>query len=58
VAKTQAANKNTVLPKMLLMMQHMTQHSIKLTRWVTAQLWLHVPWKVACAALTALYAYS
>jgi len=35
VTKTQAANKNTVLPKMLLM-QHVTQHSIKLICWVAA----------------------
>ena len=55
-AKTQAASRNTVLPKTLIMMQQMTQHSVKLIRWVAAQLWLNVPWKQACAALVALYA--
>jgi hypothetical protein len=56
VAKEQAASQNTVLPRMLVMMQQMTQHSVKLIRWVAAQLWLDVPWKAACAALAALYA--
>jgi len=37
-------------------MQQITQHSVKLIRWVANQLWLHVPWKEACAALIALYA--
>ena len=55
-AKTQAASRNSVLPKTLMMMQQMTQHSVKLIRWVAAQLWLNVPWKQACAALMALYA--
>ena len=55
-AKEQAASQNTALPQMLVMMQRMTQHSVKLIRWVAAQLWLAVPWKAACAALTALYA--
>jgi hypothetical protein len=41
---------------MLVTMQQMTQHSVKLIRWVAAQLWLNVPWKLACAALAALYA--
>ena len=55
-AQKQATSLNTVLPRMLVMMQQMTQHSVKLIRWVAAQLWLNVPWKVACAALSALYA--
>ena len=58
VAQKQAASQNTVLPKMLVMMQHMTQHSVKLIPWVAAQLWLNVPWKAACAALAILYAKS
>ena len=58
VAQKHAASQNTVLPRMLLMMQRMTQHSVKLIRWVAAQLWLDVSWKVACAALAALYAKS
>jgi Transposase DDE domain len=57
-ARGQAASQKTVLPRMLVMMQQMTQHSVKLIRWVAAQLWLHVPWKAACAALAALYAKS
>jgi hypothetical protein len=56
VAKEQAKSQNSVLPRMVIMMQQMTQHSVKLIRWVATQLWLNVPWKVACATLTALYA--
>ena len=55
-AKAQAASQNTVLPKALIMLQQITQHSVKLIRWVATQLWLNVPWKQACAALVALYA--
>jgi hypothetical protein len=55
-AKKQAASQNNVLPKTMIMMQQLTQHSVKLIRWVAAQLWLNVPWKQACAALMALYA--
>ena len=55
-AKKQAASQNNVLPKTMIMMQQLTQHSAKLIRWVAAQLWLNVPWKQACAALMALYA--
>ena len=56
MTKKQAASQNAVLPKMLVMMQQMTQHSVKLIRWVAAQLWLDVHWSAACAALIALYA--
>lgn len=56
VAQKKAASHDTVLPKMLVMMQQMTQHSVKLIRWVTTQLWLNGPWKAACATLAALYA--
>ncbi len=31
-------------------------HSVKLIRWVAAQLWNHIPWQQACAVLMALYA--
>lgn len=55
-AQKQAANQNAVLPKMMVMMQRMTQHSVKLIRWVAAQLRIDAPWKVACVALVALYA--
>jgi hypothetical protein len=55
-AQEQAASQNAVLPKTLVMMQQMTQHSVKLIRWVAAQLWLNVPWKAACEVLIALYA--
>jgi hypothetical protein len=51
-----AATANTVLPKTLRLMQRITQHSVKLIRWVAAQLWAHIPWQQACAVLTALYA--
>jgi hypothetical protein len=54
-AQEQAASQNAVLPKTLVMMQQMTQHSVKLIRWVAAQLWLNVPWKAACEVLIALY---
>jgi hypothetical protein len=56
VAKEQAKSQKSVLPQMVIMLQEMTQHSVKLIRWVAAQLWLNVPWKVACATLAALYA--
>lgn len=55
-AKAMAASQKRELPKALLLMQQITQHSVKLIRWVATQLWLHVPWKEACAALIALYA--
>jgi hypothetical protein len=54
-ARKQAAGQNTVLPQMLVMMQRVTQHSVKIIRWVAAQLWLDVSWKAACMALSALY---
>lgn len=55
-AKATAASRNTVLPQGVILSQKITQHSVKLIRWVAAQLWLNVPWKEACAALAALYA--
>jgi hypothetical protein len=55
-AKIRAANQKTVLPTMLVMLQQMTQHSVKLIRWIAAQLWIDVPWKASCAALINLYA--
>jgi len=54
VAQT-AAKAGTVLPKTLRTVQHTTQHCVKLIRWVAAQLFIHVPWEQACAALAALY---
>lgn len=54
-ALKQAQSQNTVLPKMSVMMQQMTQHTVKLIRWVAAQLCLNVSWKAACAVLAALY---
>jgi len=51
-----AATANTVLPKTLRLMQRITQHSVKLIRWVAAQLWANIPWQQACAVLIALYA--
>lgn len=55
MARKQATSQNTALPRMLVLMQQMTQHSVKLIRWVAAQLWLNVPWKAACATLATLY---
>jgi hypothetical protein len=40
----------------LRLMQRITQHSVKLIRWVAAQLWANIPWQQACAVLIALYA--
>lgn len=51
-----AAKAKAVLPKTLRLMQRTTQHSVKLIRWVAAQLWLNIPWQQACAVLMALYA--
>lgn len=56
-AKAQAAREGTVLPEALSLVRQMTQHSVKLIRWVAVQLWLDHPWKQACAALAALYAH-
>jgi hypothetical protein len=54
-ARKQAQSQNTVLPKMSVMMQQMTQLTVKLIRWVAAQLCLNVSWKAACAVLATLY---
>jgi hypothetical protein len=51
-----AAKAKAVLPKTLQLMQQITQHSVKLIRWVAAQLWNSIPWPQACAVLIALYA--
>jgi hypothetical protein len=56
LANEAAAKANTVLPKTLRLMQRITQHSVKLIRWVAAQLWNSIPWQQACAVLIALYA--
>ena len=56
LASEVAATANTVLPRALRLMQQITQHSVKLIRWVAAQLWNHIPWQQACAVLVALYA--
>ena len=55
-AKAVAASQNTVLPQALCSVQKLTQHTLKLVRWVATQLWLDIPWKQACAILGALYA--
>jgi hypothetical protein len=55
-AKAVAKDKNMVLPAALCSVQKLTQHTLKLIRWVGVQLWLDIPWKQACAALVALYA--
>ncbi|MDI1312558.1 transposase [Prosthecobacter sp.] len=51
-----ATKAGAVLPKPLRVVQQITQHCVKLIRWVAAQLWLNVPWQQACAVLTTLYA--
>jgi hypothetical protein len=38
-----AAKAKGVLPKTLRLMQQITQHSVKLIRWVAAQLWNSIP---------------
>ncbi len=57
-ATATAAKAGKMLPKTLRLMQKITQHSVKLIRWVAAQLWLNIPWQHACTALIALYAKS
>jgi hypothetical protein len=55
-AKEAAWGQGTVLPKAMRIVQKLTQHTLKLIRWIGVQLWLDVPWKRACAALMLLYA--
>ena len=51
-----ATKAKSVLPKTLRLMQQITQHSVKLIRWVASQLWSSIPWEQACAVLRGLYA--
>lgn len=51
-----ATKAGAVLPKTLRLTQKITQHCVKLIRWVAAQLWLNIPWQQACAVLVTLYA--
>ena len=51
-----AVKAGKVLPKTLRLMQQITLHSVKLIRWVAAQLWNAIPWDRACAVLMTLYA--
>ncbi len=55
-AKAVAASQDTALPKAVRSARKLTQHTLKLIRWVATQLWLDIPWKQACAILAALYA--
>jgi hypothetical protein len=54
-AKAAAAESGLTLPKTVELVQNITQHSVKLIRWVATQLWLSNPWPVACATLADLY---
>jgi hypothetical protein len=56
-AKASAAKAGLILPKTVELVQNLTQHSVKLIRWVATQLWLSNPWAEACVALAALYRY-
>lgn len=55
-ARASAAAAGHSLPEALLLTQRITQHSVKLIRWVATRLWRNVSWKDACVALAALYA--
>jgi hypothetical protein len=54
-AKETAAKAGLKLPKTVELVQNITQHSVKLIRWVATQLFLPNPWPVACATLAGLY---
>jgi hypothetical protein len=47
---------NQTLPQGLILVQQLTQHTVKLIRWVAAQVWLNNPWKEACGVLAGIYA--
>lgn len=47
---------NHTLPHGLILVKQMTQHTVKLIRWVAAQIWLNNPWKEACGVLAGIYA--
>ena len=51
-----AAKIGRILPLALRKLQHLTQHSVKLTRWVAALLFHPVPWDRAVSSLRASYA--
>jgi hypothetical protein len=51
-----ATKAGEVLPKTLRLVQQITQHSVKLIRWVATQLWHNISWQQACAVLMTLYA--
>ncbi len=51
-----AAKIGRVLPLALRKLQHLTQHSVKLIRWVAALLFHPVPWDRAVSSLRASYA--
>jgi hypothetical protein len=54
-AKAKAAEIGEVLPQALILVQAMTQHGVKLIRWLAARLWSPKPWKEACLELARLY---
>jgi hypothetical protein len=54
-AKAKAAEAGLIMPKTVELVQNITQHSVKLIRWVATQLFLPNPWPVACGVLARLY---
>jgi Transposase DDE domain len=54
-AKAQAAKVNEPLPQAVIMVQAMTQHGVKLIRWLAARFWSGLPWILACPELARLY---
>ena len=50
-----AARQGCALPQGVILGRKITQHLVKLIRWIAVHLRLEVPWKQACAALAALY---
>lgn len=53
--KASVAKAGLILPKTVELVQNLTQHSVKLIRWVATQIWLAHPWAAACATLAAQY---
>lgn len=52
----EAKKQGRTLPRGLVSIQRHTQRSLKLIRWVASHVFSTIPWKLACAALVALYA--
>jgi hypothetical protein len=50
-----AAKQQQVLPRALKLVRAMTQHGVKLIRWLAALFWSATPWREACLELKRLY---